>query len=212
MNYWHEKIVMPNMEREILRQGVKGEFIAELNPIGHESVNLLRVAYPIFLRSFMINRKYLYKGDYTAPPEENNYENCECFLTEDGLAGFAITHNNWLISVFSNEPWRGFLRLIFPFISRATKLVCIVNDASGNHDLVNAYKNILGFKVIANTIDDTDIMREYYGNEFIDNFLMSYGRPYHIFMYRPGKGNKPIGIRVFSDYFEAEAYVDKEVD
>jgi hypothetical protein len=50
--------------------------------------------------------------------------------------------------------------MVIPLLQRVTKLVCIVNDT--NDDLVNAYKKALGFKVIAHTVDDMQIMTEYY--------------------------------------------------
>ena len=99
--------------------------------------------------------------------------------------------------------------MVSPLLERVTKLVCIVNET--NYELVNAYKAVLGFKEIARTVDDTEIMTEYYGVGFIENFVRNYGRPHHVFLYRPKDDNERVDIRVFEDYFEAEAYVDREV-
>ncbi len=209
LDYWHEYNTMPDAAKEELKSFVQGDFVQMLHPEGCDSVALLRVSSEIFNRAFAFNRNYLFRGDYTAPPEENSYGDDECFLTEDGLAGFSITQSNWLVSLYSNEPWKGFLKMVVPLLQRVTKLVCIVNDE--NEDLVNAYSHALGFKIIARTVDDKEIMTEYYGEEFIENFVRNYGHPHHVFMYRPRTGDEEVEIKVFEVYFEAEAYVDKEV-
>lgn len=209
IDYWHEHHNIPESMKSELKEFIKGDTIEFLYPPKHEPVALLRVPSETFNKAFAINRKFLYRGDYTAPPEENSYGDDECYLTEDGLAGFSITEKNWLVSLYSNQPWGGFLNMIAPLLGRVTKLVCIVNGT--NDELVDAYKSVLGFKEIACTIDDSEIMTEYYGKEFINSFVRYYGHPHHVFLYRPKDENEQIKIRVFKDYFEAEAYVDKEV-
>ena len=209
LDYWHERHSIPETTKKELKELIKGEFVEFLYPQKYKPVALLKVTSEIFNKTFAINRCFLYRGDYTAPPEENDYGDDECFLTEDGLAGFCITEKNWLISLYSNQPWRGFLNMVSPLLERVTKLVCIVNET--NYELVNAYKAVLGFKEIARTVDDTEIMTEYYGVGFIENFVRNYGRPHHVFLYRPKDDNERVDIRVFEDYFEAEAYVDREV-
>ncbi len=208
-DYWHEHHDIPEEAKQTLRDLIKGEIVEWLYPEGYEPVALYKVGSEVFNKVFAINRDFLFRGDYTAPPEENSYGEDECYLTEDGLAGFSITEKNWLVSLFSNQPWKGFLTKVIPLLQRVTKLVCIVNDT--NDDLVNAYKKALGFKVIAHTVDDMQIMTEYYGQEFIDNFVRNYGHPHHVFMYRPIDGGEDREVKTFEDYFEAEAYVDKEV-
>lgn len=208
-DYWHQIQQMPENEKQKIRSIVRGEYIMTLRPHGYSSVNLLKVNSKTFVSAFSFNRHFLYRGDYTAPPGENNYKDDECFLTEDGLSGFAITKNNWLVSLFSNQPWKGFLKMIVPMLQRATKLVCIVNE--NNEGLVQAYQNTLGFKIIARTVDDLEIMKEYYGKDFIESFVLNYGHPHHVFMYRPTPEKDNLKVKVFTDYFEAEAYVDREV-
>ena len=210
IDYWHEHHLMPEESKKQLRQIINGEFVEWLKPRNHGHVALLRVDSETFRKAFEFNRTFLFRGDYTAPPDENSYGDDECFLTEDGLAGFSITEKNWLVSLYSNQSWKGFLNMVAPLLGRVTKLVCIVNDV--NEDLVNAYSKALGFKVIARTIDDTEIMTEYYGRDFIENFVNNYGHPHHVFMYRPRCEEENIEIKVFEDYFEAEEYVDREVD
>ena len=209
MNYWHKRKWIPYAEKEALRKSIHGEEIGVLKPNGFEEVKLLKVEHSIFINAFVRNRKYLYRGDYTASPEENDYENSDCFLTEDGLAGFAITNDGWLISVFSTEPWRGFLRLVSPYLTKATKLVCI-SGSGDRRSLISTYQS-LGYVEVAETIDDTALLQKYYGNDFIESFIAEYGSPRHIFMCRPS-ADKPINVTVFMDYFKAKEYVDKLIN
>lgn len=209
IDYWHEKHDLPEKTKQKLKELVNGEVVEWLYPKGYEPVALYKVSSEVFNKAFAVNRDFLFRGDYTAPPEENSYGDDECYLTEDGLAGFSITKKNWLVSLYSNQPWKGFLTMFIPLLQRVTKLVCIVNDT--NDDLVNAYKKALGFKVIAHTVDDMQIMTEYYGKEFIENFIRNYGHPHHVFMYRPKDEMEEREVKTFEDYFEAEAYVDGEV-
>lgn len=209
IDYWHEHHNMPELVKQRLKKHIIGDFVEFLYPEKYEPVALLRVSSEVFNKAFSINREFLYRGDYTAPPEENSYGDDECYLTEDGLAGFSITEKNWLVSLFSNQPWRGFLDMVVPLLGRVTKLVCIVNCS--NDELLNVYKRSLGFIEIARTVDDMEIMAEYYGKDFIENFVQSYGHPHHVFLARPNDEHKEYKVKVFEDYFEAEAYVDKEV-
>ena len=209
IDYWHRQHDMPENAKQKLRESIKGEVVEWLYPKDYDPVALYKVSGEVFYKAFSINREYLFRGDYTAPPEENSYGDDECYLTEDGLAGFSITEKNWFVSLYSNQPWRGFLKMVIPLLQRVTKLVCIVNDA--NDDLVNVYKKLLGFRVIAHTVDDMQIMTEYYGKGFIDNFVKNYGHPHHVFMYRPKDEMKEREVIAFKDYFEAEAYVNREV-
>lgn len=209
IDYWHEHHDIPESIKKDLKELVKGDIVELLYPKEYASVALLKVDSEIFNKAFAINREFLYRGDYTAPPEENSYGDDECYLTEDGLAGFSITEKNWLVSLYSNQPWKGFLNMVVPLLGRVTKLVCIVNDT--NDGLVNTYKKALGFIEIAHTVDDIEIMTEYYGRDFIENFVQYYGHPHHVFLCRPKDRHEEINIKTFYDYFEAEDYVDREV-
>ena len=137
-----------------------------------------------------------------------SYEN-ENYVAENGLSGFSLTKKGWGCSLFSNQPWNGFAKGVKNIITDKTKkIVCINSENDFSHNLVDMYENLLGFSVCATTIDDEKIMREYYGNKFMNNFIKRQGKkPHHVFMIR--SKTKPKEIKTFEDYFEAYEYVDK---
>jgi len=72
----------------------------------------------------------------------DNYDNVKCYLSEDGLQGFAIEENGNLISVFNADiNKRGFVEAISDYVKEngATHLDCYGY-------LVNYYNRVLGFK------------------------------------------------------------------
>ena len=163
----------------------------------------------VFLeKCFLQNRSYLYDGEFTASSDENNYNGSDNYLTEDGLAGFSISKSGWLVSLFSNYDYGGFAKSIKKHITdNANKLVCIVTGEYKENKIVDMYKNIYGFNVYAKTRNDTEIMRKYYGDEFVDSIISNKGIPYHVFMVR-GNLEENHEVMEFDDYFEAESYVD----
>ncbi|MBR6366032.1 MAG: hypothetical protein IKS10_08070 [Lachnospiraceae bacterium] len=175
---------------------------------------LRRVDAATFQKAFAESRAVMRRGAFLAPPEDNAYEEQENYLAEDGRAGFSITADGWLVSLFSARPGRGFLKQVAPFLrERVEKLVCICALAEGvasdteepaHGPLVEAYQKELGFHVVARTLDDRAVMGQYYGEEFIARFVQDFGTPYHVFM---TKIQVPEPARIFTDYFEAEAYV-----
>ncbi|MCR5624553.1 MAG: hypothetical protein K6G11_04840, partial [Lachnospiraceae bacterium] len=165
-----------------IKELVKGVKVDEFK-IEKENHQLLKVDGNIFKKVFTENRKYIYKGDFTAPPDDNDYSDSANYLSEDGLAGFSITKDGWLTSFFSNYGRSGFSKAVKKYIvNSAYKLVCIVADSDENNGLVRLYENLYGFRKYAATIDDTEVMRKYYGSEFIDNFVSKNGVPFHVFM------------------------------
>ena len=52
----------------------------------------------LFHDIFEINRQYLPNGELVDLHEK--YDNCKCYLSKDGLCGFAIEKNGNLVSVF----------------------------------------------------------------------------------------------------------------
>ncbi len=211
-DYWYKRMGVPQAERERIKSLVVGEQCAEFE-LENETKKLIQVDGECFKSVFIENRKYLYKGDYTAPPYENDYSYASNYLSEDGLAGFSITHDGWLVSLFSNYDKRGFSKSIKKFvIGKAYKLVCIVANTDEGNALVELYQRLYGFRKYVSTINDIDVMRIHYGDEFIDNFIMRNGTPFHVFMI----GKNAVGIgedehKRFEDYFEAEKYVDDTV-
>ena len=74
----------------------------------------------------------------------DNYDNCTCYLSDDGLSGFAITKNGDLISVFNCGTKRGFLYAIAPLVkSHAKTLDCYVSSIQ---NLQAMYSKIFDFK------------------------------------------------------------------
>ena len=208
--YWYKKVDIPDNAKDKISRMVKGEKVAEFE-IGGGKHQLLKTDGDVFRNLFIENRKYLYKGDYTAPPDENDYKDSTNYITDDGLAGFSITKTGWLVSLFSNYMVGGFAKAIKKYIiGYAYKLVCIVANTDEGNGLVEIYKNLYGFRKYVTTINDVDIMRQYYGDGFIDSFIENNGTPFHVFMI----GEDAVGeseIKKFRDYFEAEAYVENTV-
>ena len=209
--YWYERKEIPPEEKQKIKKLAKGKPVGTFQIDGTEH-QLLEVSGEVFRKAFIENRKFLYKGDYTAPSNENDYSDSTNYLSEDGLAGFSITDTGWLVSLFSNYRKSGFAEAIKDYVKKkAYKLVCIVADTEEGNELVELYKKLYGFRKYVTTINDLEIMRRYYGDEFIHHFVTYHGIPFHIFMIGPNAVGEESEIRRFDDYFEAEAYVDRTV-
>lgn len=209
--YWYVKKPIPEEEKEDIKNMVKGKHVDWID-FGDVKRSLLYVDGTTFRNVFVANRKFLFKGDYTAPSDENDYLDAKNYLTEDGLAGFSITKSGWLVSFFSNYEKGGFAHSIKKYVvSDAYKLVCIVANTDEGNGLIELYESVYGFRKYAKTVNDVEVMREYYGNEFIDNFVSKNGMPFHVFMIGKNAIGEGAGIKEFQDYFEAEEYVDKTV-
>ena len=190
---------------------VKGEYIKTITIDSYQR-KLLKVDGKTFKSVFVVNRIYLQNGEYTAPPDENEYIESSNYLTEDGLAGFSISPTGWLVSLFSNYTFSGFAASVNSIIrEKASKLVCIVSDSLEENRLVKHYKECFGFRVYARTTDDTEIMTIYYGREFISNFISRHGKPFHVFMVSELAKTVNEEIAVFNDYFKAEEFVERTV-
>ena len=85
------------------------------------------------------------------------------------------------------------------------RLQCIVTERYGDA-LVRLYAEVLGFKVVAVTTDDAELLKSFYGKE-APRALMGYGRIRHFFMVREelAAGRE---IRTFSDWQSAYDWVD----
>lgn len=96
----------------------------------------------LFHDCFEIARSYLQNGELV--DLHDSYENATCYLSDDGLSGFAITNDGDLISVFNVNRKRGFLRAISDCVkSNAKTLDCYV---SSKQNLQKMYGEIFGFK------------------------------------------------------------------
>ena len=164
-----------------------------LNPKTNKAVTLLEVEGELFHDIFEISRCYLRNGELV--DLHDDYNNATCYLTEDGLSGFAIENDGNLVSVFNLSDERGFLRTIAPVIKEnATMLDCY---ASEKQDLQQMYSLIFGFKT-------TSIMD--YNMEYDhDNIAENHGMPKVAFMVNT---EAEVETRAFGkdEYKEAVAY------
>ena len=207
---WYVKMPLPAKEAAAAKSLAVGPSVLALStPEGKKELRLVSGA--SFAKALTINRAYLLHGDFLAPAEDNDYENASCFLLEDGKAGFAIGSTGWLMSLFSNEDWKGFAAMIGPFAAeRSRKLVCIIAGDKGKSPLPKLYREAFGFVEIAATKDDTLLMARAYGEDFAKAFLEHNGRPSHLFM---AKAKAPeTGVSVFEDYSSACRFVDEYTD
>lgn len=199
--YWYTKTQMSAELRETIRGKVQGTPIASL-AFGGVSRELLMVDAKIFAKVFTLNRPYIFHGEYTTPAAENDYENAENYLTSDGLAGFSISSDGWLMSLVSNTEEKGFLKAAEGIIRvKARKLVCIVSEDTKLLDIYEA----LGFHEVATTIDDIPLMRKYHGDRFVRDYLQRHTSLRHVFMVQGDVSGAD--IRAFADYWEAKEYV-----
>ena len=210
-DYWYEKKGIPSDERLRIKDSVKGESAGEFVICGVPH-KLVRTDGQTFRDVFAADRPFLYKGDHTAPPDENDYSDAFNYLSDDGLAGFSVSRSGWLTSLYSNYDEPGFAGAVKKYVTAlAYKLVCIAADTYKNNRLVSLYEREYGFRKYVTTVDDTEVMREYYGEEFIKAFTARNGTPFHVFMIGPDTVAANNDILHFEDYFEAEAYVEKTV-
>lgn len=127
----------------------------------------------LFHDIFEILRTYLHNGELV--DIHDDYSDAKCFITSDGLAGFAIEPDGNLVSVFSLNPKEngGFLYAIKDMVREegATHL-----DAynSKNQPLEMIYEKTLGFHTAA-TMD--------YNMEYDhDDIAKNHGNPQVVFM------------------------------
>lgn len=124
----------------------------------------------LFHDIFEINRCYLENGELV--DLHDSYDDCICYISENGLSGFAIAPTGDLISVFNVGRQRGFLRAISSIVKeKATTLDCYV---SSKQDLQSMYGRVFGFQ----TASIMDYNMEYDH----DNIAQNHGMPQVAFM------------------------------
>ena len=141
------------------------------NSVG--SFNVGRVDGKLFHDIFEMVRIYLPNGELV--DLHDDYSNAKCFVTEDGLCGFAIESNGNLVSVFSLSPStnKGFLYAIKDMVKEegATHLDAYM---SKKQPLQAIYEKTLGFHTAA-TMD--------YNMEYDhDDIAKNHGNPQVVFM------------------------------
>lgn len=99
-----------------------------------------------FKNIFSVARNYLQNGELV--DLHDDYSDCECYLTEDGLGGFAIEKDGNLVSVFNlNTQKGGFLKTIAPIVKEKAKFLdCFMSE---KQPLAEMYSKIFGFKVVS---------------------------------------------------------------
>ena len=119
----------------------------------------------LFHDIFEISRTYLLNGELV--DLHDNYIDCKCFLSSDGLQGFAIEPNGNLVSVYNlDKSKKGFLSAISDIIKKQTShLDCYV---SPNQNLREMYEKKFGFK----TASIMDYNMEYDHDNIAENHNM----------------------------------------
>lgn len=147
----------------------------------------------LFHDIFEISRTYLSNGELV--DLHDNYDDCTCYLSDDGLSGFAITKNGDLISVFNLGEKRGWLRAISSeVIANAKTLDCYISPIQ---NLKQMYESKFGFK--------TASIMDYNMDYDHDNIAVNHDLPRVAFMVNTEKN---VLTRHFNkdQYDEAQAY------
>ena len=124
----------------------------------------------LFHDIFEINRNYLKNGELV--DLHDNYDAVKCYLSSNGLSGFAIEPNGNLVSVFNLDSKKGFLRAISKEINKNTKMLDCYNSIK--QPLKDMYSSVFGFK----TASIMDYNMEYDH----DNIAVNHNNPQVAFM------------------------------
>ena len=115
---------------------------------------------------FEVANVYLKNGELV--DVHDNYDGYDCYISDGGLPGFAISADGDLVSVFNaNSKFKnGFLRAISTIVlQRAKTLDCYV---SNKQDLEAIYSKVFGFKMASimdwNPDYDHDDIGQNHGN------------------------------------------------
>ena len=161
----------------------------------------------LFHDVFEIAKGYLKNGELVDLHEIQTtedgigYEDCDNYLSDDGLSGFSITPEGDLISVFNASGRSGFLNAIAPLVKERAKTLDCYN--SSVQPLMGIYSKVLGFK----TVFVMDYNMEYDH----DNIAANHDNPQVAFMVNT---EQEVETRHFEkdQYAEAKAYRDGYVE
>lgn len=170
----------------------------------------------IFKKLLTLNRKVLYKEDCVVPTFKTDYTANRNYVTSDGLSGFSLTPDNWLVSIYSNDNTL-FLDVLSSFLCRENlyrkvtyKLVSIVTgdadlDYIKTNKLVQLYMNKLNMNIVAYCTDDVTMMLDIYGEKFTESFCKFYNSsPKYVILttdtIEPNKVNKFDNVVKAIDY------------
>ena len=124
-----------------------------LNSGNGQAFEVLPVDASTFHDIFEVARKYTKNGelvdlhDVKTTEDGIGYEDCENYLSADGMSGFSITPDGDLISVFNAHGFKkkGFLRAIAPVVKAKVKtLDCYMSE---QQPLSEIYEKVFGMKV-----------------------------------------------------------------
>ena len=146
---------------------------------------------------FEVVRNYLPNGEL-AGLHDNYGDDVKCYLSEDGLCGFAVEADGNLVSVFSLRP--GSLKAMKNSIlaAGATHLDAY---ASKNQDLAEIFSDVLGFKVASRMDYNMDYDH--------DNIAADHGNPDVVFMVKPEKNQVIEEKHYGKDDYEVAQYNQK---
>lgn len=172
---------------------------------GH-SFKVAQVSGKLFHDIFEINRKYLQNGELV--DLHDDYSDCKCFLSSNGMQGFAIEPNGNVVSVFSLNPnpyiftnQTGFLYAIKDLMiaEGGTHLDAY---ASKKQNLEAIYQKVFGAK----TASVMDYNMEYDH----DDIAANHGEPKVVFMVI---GNENVERKYFNkdQYDEAVAHQQSQL-
>ena len=166
---------------------------------------LFRVTAAQFEEAFVSAEPRLVHQGFLADIHEHDLNSAECFLTASGGAGFIVA-DGWIGAVFAVSEEKGSVRRYGRFMRRlGDRLQCIVTEKYGDA-LVQLYAEALGFKVVAVTTDDAELLKSFYGQEN-PRALTGHGRIRHFFMVREELAAE-LGVTTFSDWQSAYDWVD----
>ena len=162
-----------------------------------EYFNFGRTDGQTFRDVFEVVRNYLPNGELV-DPYDNYGDDVKCFLSEDGLCGFAVEADGNLVSVFSLRP--GSLKAMKNSIlaAGATHLDAY---ASKNQDLAEIFSDVLGFKVASRMDYNMDYDH--------DNIAANHGNPDVVFMVKPEKNQVIEEKHYGKDDYEVAQYNQK---
>ena len=99
---------------------------------------------------FETNKPYIKRQELVDLHEVSDYENNHNYISDDGMAGFSITQDGDLISVFNNSDKRGFLRSIADTIKNEAKtLDCyVLSEIYSSSNLQQMYEDYFGLQMV----------------------------------------------------------------
>ncbi len=179
-----------------------------LNSGRGQTFEVLTVDANTFHDIFEVARKYTRNGElvdlHSVKTTEDGigYEECENYLSADGMSGFCITPDGDLISVFNADASKkGFLRAIAPVVkSKVKTLDCYMSQQQPLHEI---YEKVFGMKVAS--VMDHNMDYDH------DGIAANHNNPKVAFMVNSDKAVEPAFFGK-DDYDAAKAYRDSLMD